>query len=157
MNFRTLLTATLMVFAVVGSANAQSFDNAAISQGAAAYESGRYDEALSAAKKTAKDRNASGAQRVEAFRLQGLAYAALGQNKKAQKSVDQLVLLNPSYQSRPADSPAFTALVEDAQQRHADGDLKFGKKGPSQAFYNVVAGAMSVLTIYLGVTAAMAI
>ena len=156
MNFRTLLAAALMVFAVASSAHAQSFDAAAISQGTAAYEMGRYDEALSAARATAKDRNASAGQRVEAFRLQGLAYAALGQNKKAQKAADQMVLLNPSYQSRPSDSPAFTSFVQDAQQRHADGKLKFTKKGPSQMFYNVVAGGMSALTIYLGVTAAMA-
>ena len=152
----TLLAAALLALVAAGSARAQSFDAPAISQGNEAFEAGRFSDALSAANKTAKDRNASAGQRFEAYRLQGLAYAALGQNKKARKAVDQMVLLNPSYQSRQADSPAFSALVVDAQERYATGDLKMAKKGVPQMFYNVVAGAMSVLTIYLGVSAAMA-
>ncbi len=156
MNLRTLFAAALMAFAAAGSAYAQSADASGISQGTAAYEMGRYDEALSAANATVKNRNASAGQRVEAFRLQGLAFAALGQNKKAQKAADQMVLINPSYQVRASDSPAFAAAVADAQQRHAAGKLKAGKSGPPQMVYNVVAGAMSVLTIYLGISAATA-
>lgn len=152
---RNLLFAALFAFAAVGTVSAQSFD-AAAAPGASAYEAGNYAEALSAASKTAKDRNASAGQRVEAFRLQGLAYSALGQNKKAKKAVDQMVLLNPSYQARQADTPAFAALVDNAKARHASGDLKVGRKGPSQMFYNVTAGVMSALTIYLGVSAATA-
>lgn len=157
MKLNTLFAAALFAFVAVGSAHAQSFDAPALSQGNAAFEAGRFDEALSAANRTARDRNASATQRVEAYRLQGLAYAALGQNKKAQKAADQMVLLNPSYQSRQADSPAFVNYVQNAQERYANGKLQYAKKGVPQMFYNVVAGAMSVLTIYLGVTAAMGV
>ncbi len=152
----SILAAAFFAFVAAGSVNAQSFDAPAVSQSTAAYEMGRYDEALASASKVVKDRNASASQRVEGFRLQGLAYAALGQSRKAQKAVDQMILLNPSYQGRTSDSPAFDTAVADAQRRYAKGDLKMGRKGPSQTFYNVVATGMSALTIYLGVTAAMA-
>ncbi len=152
-----LFAAALLAFMAVGSVSAQSsFDNPAISEATAAYEVGRYAEALSAANRTVKDRNASATQRFEAFRLQGLAFSALGQTKKASKAVDQMVYLNPGYESRTSDSEAFGSLVVDAQQRYASGDLTPKKKGPSQMFYNVVAAGMSVLTISLGVSAAMA-
>ncbi len=156
MNARSLFAALFFALVAVGSTQAQSFDNAAVSEATAAYETGRYDEALRSANRTAKDKNASLTQRVEAFRLQGLAYSALGQDKKARKAVDQMVFINPGYEARTSDSAAFTALVQDAQQRYANGELTPKAKGPSQRFYNVVAAGMSVLTIYLGISAAVA-
>lgn len=120
---RTLSTLFLFVLFILPAQAALS-PAEPIDEAQAAYDAGDYERTIQIATDLAGDRDRSPLERVEALRLQGLSHIALGDEVAAQTSVDEMIRIFPGYTQKVGDTDTFNALVADAQERHAAGELK---------------------------------
>ena len=114
-----------------------------------AYNAGRYNETIKLANLRLSAEAVSALDRVEAFRLQGLAYSAKGKNKKARQAATDLVMIYPQYEPQAADPQAFNAMVLEAQERHAQGTLTRKNGRVKQYVYTAVGVAMTAVVLGL--------
>ena len=117
-----------------------------------AYEASRYAETLHLASEHLSDGESSTIERVQAYRLQGLAFVAQGNEQEAAEAADNLVRLYPGYQTIDQDPPAFNEFVEDAQARHERGELARNQPAgdPMQIVYTSTAIVMSAVILGYG-------
>lgn len=139
----------MLAAGAVAPASAQLFDNYDDQRLVAAneaYEATRYDHTVELTDEHLNDRETSTVERAQAYRLQGLALVALGDEEKAVAAAENLVRVYPSYEASVEDPPAFNALVEDAQDRHERGELAYEpKEDPMQIVYTSSAIVLSAL------------
>lgn len=149
--FKTLLTLCFAgTFFLTAPATADDLGgDDELVQARAAYDAGRYDETIKLANLRLSAQAVSALDRVEAYRLQGLAYNAKGKNKKARRAVADLVMIYPQYEPQAADPQAFNALVLEAQERHAQGTLTRKSGRVKQYVYTAVGVAMTAVVLGL--------
>lgn len=114
-----------------------------------AYNAGRYNETVKLANLRLRAEAVSALDRVEAYRLQGLAYSAQGKNKKARQAVTELVVIYPQYEPNAADPQAFNAIVLEAQEQRAQGTLTRKNGRVKQYVYTAVGVAMTAVVLGL--------
>ena len=119
-------------------------------QAESAYAEGRHDEAIELTKVHLRTDNLPIVERVQAYRIQGLAYVAKGEEKNARRAVSELIMLYPEYKPAADAPPAFASMVEEARSRYASGTLRKQDGGNKmQLFYTTAAVAMSALVLGL--------
>ena len=131
--------------AAVASVMPSDDPGALVLQAENAYEQGNYDEALHLAEKLDNHGNDQ-VDRMHGYRLQGLVYVAQGKLSKAQKSVDELVLMNPTFTPENDAPTEFKRLVADARSRHDNGELKASGGDVMQwVYYGIVAAGTGLV------------
>ncbi|MGI9174603.1 MAG: hypothetical protein ACR2GR_04735 [Rhodothermales bacterium] len=120
-----------------------------LTQAREAYDAGRYNETIKLANLRLNANHVSAIDRVEIYRLQGLAYNAQGKQRKARRAVNNLVMVYPQYAPQTTDPQAFKTMVLEAQERHAQGTLTRKKGRAAQYIYTAVGVAMSAVVLGL--------
>lgn len=157
-NVKLALMASALLLMTGSQALAQdlsSFNSEVLAQAEQAYLAGEYDQTLRLADEQLREPGVSPAERVQAYRLQGLSYTAQGRQRKARKAAQDLVILYPTYEPSAQDAPEFAAFVEEAQEQHASGELK---ASDGRMLNRLLLGAtvgLSILTIAIGIQTAM--
>ena len=140
--------AGLLLSVTASSASAQAlanYEDNRLRAANEAYESSRYGETVELTEEHLED-DASTVERAQAYRLQGLALVAQGDEQRARNATDNLIRLYPAYETSAQDPPAFQQLVEESKSRYANGDLNRtqAKEDPMQKIYTTTAIVLSV-------------
>lgn len=132
-----------------------NFNSDVLAQAEQAYLSGEYDQSIRLADEQLRAPGVSPVERVQAYRLQGLSYTAQGRQRKARKAAQDLVVLYPTYEPSPEDAPEFVTFVQEAQEKHAKGDLKASDGRLTNRLLLGATIGLSILTIVVGIQSAM--
>lgn len=115
------------------------------------------DEAVKLARDYLRRDSLGVVERVQAYRTQGLAYAAKGSGRAARKAATELIVRYPQYElseQEKEEFPEFAALVEDARQRHLSGEINRSirrRKRLKQLAFTVVGTAAAIFIVQLGI------
>ena len=153
----TFLLSLAGAFAVMTSSSAAAqvidiYEDERLQTANEAYESSRYNETLHLTSEHLSDGESSTIERVQAYRLQGLAFVAQGDEQEAAEAAENLVRLYPGYETINQDPPAFNELIEEAKVRHERGELARSEPAgdPMQIVYTSTAIVMSAVILGYG-------
>ena len=117
------------------------------------------DEAIKVAREYLRRDTLDVVERVQAYRTQGLAYAAKGEGSRraARKAATELIVRYPQYElseEEKAQYPEFAALVEEARERHESGEINREirrRKRLKQIAFTALGTAAAIFIVQLGV------
>ena len=132
-----------------------NFNSEVLAQAEQAYLAGDYNQSIRLADEQLREPGVSPAERVQAYRLRGLSYTAQGRQRKARKAAQDLVVLYPTYEPSAQDTPEFAAFVQEAQEKHANGELKASDGRMTNRLLLGATVGLSILTIVVGIQSAM--
>ena len=120
---------------------------------------GEPDEAVKMAREYLRRDSLDVVERVQAYRTQGLAYAAKGggSRKKAREAATELIVRYPQYELSEEEKeqfPEFAALVEEARERHESGEINRSirrRKRLKQLAFTALGTAAAIFIVQLGV------